>query len=311
MKKRVVHVKFTNCSFAPDDYVKCINKYSENYEATLLYKEDSRGPYVENNPIHTPTDEEMYKVLKEGNFDFVHFHNNYIDIDIPQVIHFHSPPNFNSDAIENYTKRKLVVGSIWAILPEYADCTPVPTILDIYEPLYSEQKSTHPMMIIGYSPSITHTWPCGETDKGYVETHTLLKKVFIKNKDKNVRRHVMTDMSLTECMKHKAECDILIDECVNRGYHKCSLEAMSLGKLTICSLDEEVHDVARKMMGIDNMPLHRIWMKDLEKGLQDIIDKGREYIQAEGVKTRKWMEENWNPKKVISIFEQIYEEELK
>jgi len=303
-KKKIAQVKFTNCCWVPDEMTKCINKYSDNYEATLIYLNDSEGTLKGIPTIKTPVESEMYDVLMKSNFEFIHFHNKFINVDIPSIIQYHSPPWYGSDFInKSYSGRKFVVGQYHATLSEYSDCVPVPNIIDIYDETYTIRNNENSKIRIGFSPSVLTERDCVES-KGYKETKEILER--IRDKNSNVEIDIIHGLWRDDCIRRKSESDILIDECKTNSYHRCALEAMSLGKLTICSMDDAVVNIVKKMMNVESIPMHNLWMKDLENGLQNIINRGVDYIKEEGKKTREWMEKNWNPKDIVRNFEKIY-----
>ena len=158
---------------------------------------------------------------------------------------------------------------------------------------------------IVYSPSRTSSTDKWH-DKGYTETVPILKR--ISERFKNVEIDIIGNPPIPHkaCLQRKTQADIVIDECKTNSYHRSGLEGLAMGKLTICSLDEDVSKLLKIVSESDVVPFHNIWIDTLEDFLIKTIEKGREYIIEEGKKSREWMEKHWHPKDITNEFIDIY-----
>lgn len=299
MKKCVAIHKKSNMAFAPDQLVKCINKYSSKYMAILVIS-DAMRIVVDNNI--TAFENEFNQA------EIIHFNNKNIPEinNIPQLIQYHSPPSYVN--LDYNLGPKLVIAQYQATLPEYQDCKLVRNIIDIYENIFNPAYNESETIRIGFSPSNKHDSTAYES-KGYYRTINALNN--IKSRYNNVEIDIIEGVPLRNCLQRKAKCDIIIDECATKSYHRSGLEGLAMGKLTICSLGDEVKEILQKASRapeINNrMPFYNIWIDDLERQLEGIINNGKPFIIAEGKKRRIWMEQYWNPKDIVNEYEQIYD----
>lgn len=269
---KIHQYKKTNIAWAPDELSKAINKYSTHQS-------------VVTNDVE--------------NCDLIHFHNTFCNHKKKSVIQYHSEP-FRVNLA--FSGKKLVISQYHAILKEYRDCQIVRNVLNFEDPIY-ELKEIKKLKV-GFSPSITHRhgfW----YNKGFAETKEILDKLKSKYR---IDYDIITKTSLENCIKRKSECSVIIDECVTPSWHRCTLEGLALGKLTICSVSPEIEHVMLKSSGAETIPFKNVWIQDLEEHIKGLLDLGIQYINDEGYKSRKWMEEFWHPKDIVKEFTNIYEQ---
>ena len=135
----------------------------------------------------------------------------------------------------------------------------------------------------------------------------ILKKV---SKLKNVECDIITNETLNECIKRKAKCNIIIDECVTESYHRSGLEGLALGKMTICSFGNKVENIIKETCGCDKIPFENIWIDSLENNLLKIINLGSDFINNKGIENRLWMEKYWNPLDITNEYINYYKEKI-
>ena len=282
---KIAHWKRTQIAMAPDAIVECINKYTDH--KSVLY----------NNTNNFDKD-----------IDVIHFHNQFIPNNYKSVIQYHSPPNYVN---HNFSGTKLVIAQYHALLHEYYDCDVVRNVIDflgkdnIYQKGINRWNDNDNIIRIVYSPSRTTNTDKWH-DKGYKETAPILKR--ISERFKNVEIDIIGNPPIPhkDCLQRKTQADIVIDECKTNSYHRSGLEGLAMGKLTICSLDEDVSKLLKIVSESDVVPFHNVWIDTLESFLIKTIEKGREYIIEEGKKSRKWMEKHWHPKDITNEFIDIY-----
>ena len=262
--------------------------------------------------FHSSKNKNTFIVDKD--IDIIHFHNQFIPNNHKSVIQYHSPPNYIN---QNFQGTKLVIAQYPFFFPEYYDCEAVRNIIDFIGKDNIYQKGTNRWndkgntIRIAYSPSRiknTDKWH----NKGYKETVPILERIAKKYRGVNGTTKVEIDIignppiPHRECLQRKTRADIVIDECVTDSYHRSGLEGLAMGKLTICSLGEDMQKLLKIVSGTDIIPFNNIPIYNLYDYLEDIIHKGREHIIWEGKESRKWMEEYWHPQDIINEFINIY-----
>lgn len=288
--KTVLHYKQTKIAFAPDELVKCINKYSKKYNAVLFA--DSKK-CLDNIPI----------VQSFDGADIIHCHNRIAITNCKNIImQYHSPVSY-VDTRHKY--KELVVAQYQAGLKEYKRSIPVRNIIDIYD----DQFIPHPIdnIKIGFSPSTKYDFGNKSYEsKGYPETAIILERLKQKH---GIDFDIIYNAPLTECIERKSKCSIIIDECITDSYHRSGLEGLALGKLTICSLGNKVINILQKTSGSNTVPFENIWINQLESYLLDLVSRkdAIEYIRKKGEQNREWMETFWNPVDVLNDYEKIYD----
>jgi len=296
MKKKVAHYKFTGVCHAPDQLVKCINKYSDRFEAILV---TCLQGSVETD-IHELIP--IQHIIDFSNFDIVHFHNKYTPTNKPALIQYHSPSNYVDLDFKGF---KTVIAQYQATLCDYNDCMVVRNIIDFESKEYNQIYEDNEKIRIGFAPTTKlERGDRTNVSKGYIETEEILQKIC--SKYKNVEYDLMYEIPFDECIRRKSRCDIIIDECVTKSYHRNALEGLALGKLTICSLGSDVKDIFKKISGSSYVPLVSLWIEELTYGLEKIINNGIDYIKEQGKHNRIWMEKYWHPKQIVNEFESIY-----
>ena len=315
-KRNVCHVKMTNIAYAPDFLVKCINKYGTRYNAFLigpdgLGADESWGP----RPTETLVDPDVPVTYLSGILNFeqldkvdytkyhiVHYHNKHSNVfNGPKLIQYHSEGYITYLDFPGY---RTVISQFQALLPEYKGCGIVRNIIDLYSDPYD--KPYYPEKIrIGFSPSILKSLNGSHADKGAPRTLEILNK--LKQRYPEIEIDIITKQTIPNCMNRKNKCNILIDECVTSSYHRSGLEALALGKVTICSVSNEVSDLMKKVTGSPKVPFENIWIAQLEKGLEELICQGAGAINEMGKENKEWFEKYWNPKDIVREFEDIYD----
>ena len=258
-------------AMAPDEIAQCINKYTTHTSFV-----DSR--------IHEEA-------------DIIHFHNRWEATSVKQLITYHSEPERVN---RNFHKIKSVVAQYHATLPEYSDCLPIRNIIDFNQEAYTLVKPEK--IRIGYSPSVkkkVNYW----YDKGYEKTAPILEEI---RSTMGVEIDIIHGVPLQKCIERKSKCSIIIDECVTPSYHRSSLEGLALGKMTICSISDEIQDVVEKLAG-STLPVVNVHIEYLRVFLIEILEKYNvDDLYEMGLDRRKWMEEYWNPQDIIQDYINIY-----
>jgi len=284
----IAQYKSTNIAHAPDELCKAINKYSSHQSVMVGFNGMSAPP---------------------RNTNILHCHNKVMGIQHrarkKTLVQYHSEP-FQVD-LKTPVDSRLVIAQYHATLPQYKNFKIVRNVIDFNTPQYS------PVIIddkikIGFSPSRKKKMGAWH-DKGYDKTIQILNR--IKNRFPNVEVDIIHGVPLDECIRRKSQCNILIDECVTKSYHRSGLEGLALGKLTICSMDKQVERIMKKAAGSSTQPFVNIWIDSLEKKLSALIESNdMEYILKKGEASREWMEKYWSPQVIVNDFIKIYKKAL-
>ena len=267
--------KTTNLAQCPDHLASGINKYSEH-----------RAVVSQNTSIG----------------DFVHFNNNFVFTRTPSLMHYHSEP---WRVLLNYKGFKVVNPQYHATLPEYQDCMPSKWMfMDLEDKQLYSQKIIDSRIKVGYSPSTLEG--VDTYDKGVKVTTAVLKKLKEKFPE-DFDFDIIYNVSFEECMSRKANCNIIIDECVTDSFHMSSFEGLGLGKLVICSMSSQISNNLLKISGASTNPIRNVYIKDLENFLENLVVTNQlQEVLIEGAKNRTWAEQYSGPQGIVNYWIDIY-----
>ncbi len=275
---KILMIKRSRLAEAPDELAKAINRYTPHHADV--------GPQA-----------------KTG-YNILHYHNVYTHAKHDKkLIQYHSEPSrvtfpYHFRNLPTFPKKQLVISQYHATLPEYRNCQVVKNVINFDDPSYTPTYKNRNKIKIGYSPSTTSR--VNEYyDKGYEQTKKILESI------DGIEFDIINGVSLKECIKRKADCDIIIDECVTGSFHRSGLEGLALGKMTICWLKPKVEEMLKNLVQ-DRIPFENINIDNLQSFLISKRDSPIEDIHAVGKKNREWMEEHWNPKHIAESFIEIY-----
>lgn len=316
--KLIIQIARTNCAGAIWRIHDAINRYTDHTCRTITASDMTNGrrfPHdVFLNQIH-----EVKHLLAKA--DVVHFHN-WIDHEAPEmvpykhllldkrkVLQYHTEPallqkQFRRDVIDRDDITTLVIAQ--KHLRFYPKSIPVPNLIDIWDDRLKPIERRHARLKIIYTPSDLKSYAvygntcCG---KGYPSVMPVLKRL---RDEKLIDYEVITDKTWEELMPIKRQADICIDECVTGGYHLCSLEALSQGLATIAWLDDQTQQAIHRIVGKETrLPWINVQQHDLEARLRELI-KNPVAVAQKGEESRRWIEENWNPKVLVHHFLNAY-----
>jgi hypothetical protein len=217
--KSVYHYRATPIANAPSELAKIINKFNSKYKCYVIGYQPTASTPNRCNILHAhnilPT-----KKIEAGS----------------TLLQYHSEP-WQVD-LKSQVDSRLVIAQYHAALPEYSSCKIVRNIIDFTTPGYTVNRAVGRAIRIGFSPS--RKKKMGQWhNKGYSETLAVLTNLK-KKYGALVEIDIISGVTLSECIRRKSLCNILIDECVTASYHRSGLEGLALGKLTICSISPEV-----------------------------------------------------------------------
>lgn len=315
---KVFHISKTPVAGAAGLLNRVINKYTSwdsdvHVQRLRLSAGDFSVDYLDNIP-HTQIQQKVSEA------DILHFHNcgpNDFNINSskPFIIQLHSEPRVRRMLVDRYPGKCITICQKHALLyREIQSNFPcVPNIIPINEKAYLPFYEGKKVVTVFYAPSSTVSLPdytntC--SGKGYKETVNILNKIS-KEFGKRVNVIIKTRTAKKEVLAKKQHADIVIDECVTGGYHLSSLEALSMGCITIAYLTPAIENIIRKISGCydETLPWVNTQIPQLYSTLESLIRlKQERYDKFHKLRkaSRIWMETYWNPEKLVERYIDLY-----
>jgi len=268
---QVCHYKQTPLALAPDAISEALSRY-HGIDSRLVTR-----------PEDVPT----------GGEAICHFHTKQHPVltGCRRLIQYHSPPNC-CDLRPEAPVYRLVLAQYHAMLPEFAGCRVARNVVNFEEAAYDPQWVD--TLRIGFSPSWRGKTKHG--DKGVDETVAILDRLRERH---GIEYDVIERVPLDECLRRKARCSILIDECKTGSYHRCTLEALALGKVAVCWIRPELEALLRRLYG-GSLPVVNCTLERLYAELLEVAGCG--CLAHWGEENRRWMERHWHPRDVAAEY---------
>jgi len=298
-------------------FTNAINRYTEH--ACRLITTTTRYNFGTEKDLHVPVlDEEGFGEISEllKKADILHFHlladeNTELGpVRAKEFIagkailhHHHGHPDFRSHPDkyrEKYhrLKRRVLVSTpdLLKLLPE---AVWQPNLVPINAPNYRPRSiETEKRVRVCQAPTRKDL-------KNTAEFEVIMAS--LERKYGNVEGIVIANTRHEECLRIKQRCDIHFDHM--QGYYGVSsLESLSQGKPVIAGLDEWNLKHIREFIGCEDVPWVIARNRDeLEDRIEKLIGDGvlRNSI---GMKSRRFMEQNWTEQQVLNILLRVYEE---
>lgn len=187
----------------------------------------------------------------------------------------------------------------------YPKLPTLPNLVDIHHPLMKPIEGlSRPYIKIGYAPSNIQQTESQHrqfvrsyrySSKGWFYTKPVLDKLASVP---GVIVEIYRGVEFWECMKRRRDCHIVIDEVVTGSYHRSTLEAMSHGQVVVSGIEPRVEQLLLKAAGTNVHPIVKANYITLEDVMESLVsDKQR--VHDVGVRSRQWMENNWEPQKML------------
>ena len=281
-KKVVQQYHKTKIAYAPQIISNNINKYSDKYVS-----------------INSPN--------IQHNADIIHFHNKWEPTNKKGLIQYHSQPYI---AMTDFKGSKYCIAQYPAMYKkEYGNFGLVRNIIDLDSPYYNKYVEVNKKIIVAYTPSTVGSHS-RYADKGYVETLPILEKLK-KQYPTKFDFHCITRKPLNEALRLKQEANVVIDECKTGSYHRCTLEGLAMGKMSIVYVQPEIEAMFKSVSKTDIIPYENVQLNNLEAFLFDLIRNNKmNYIIDRGQKAYEWMKTYWHHKDIVKEFEEIYDKIL-
>jgi hypothetical protein len=256
------------------------------------------------------------------NADIIHFHN-WGPEDFPQlkfenkkfIIQLHSEPQAKQILYKNHYKDCVTLAQKHTLL--YKTLPALPNLIPLYEEVYTPSFNLDNIVRVVYSPTSKVSFPnyvntCA--GKGYNETIKILDRIKSIFKDR-IEINILSGIPKCEVLAIKRKADIVIDECVTGGYHLSSLEALSMGCVTIANLKQDMLEVISQLTSspIKEIPWVNCSIPSLEIAIIEYINLRlfhKERFLDLRRKIREWMEKYWSPSIMAKKFTDLYEEKL-
>ena len=114
-------------------------------------------------------------------------------------------------------------------------------------------------------------------------------------------------VSLKEVMRDKGRSRIVIDDLVTGSYHLSGLEGLSLGRAVLCYLDERTRSILKAVSGATELPFVNVRLEDAPSVIEHLLEN-QDTIDAIGKESRRWIDRYWSEGRLVSHFEQLYED---
>lgn len=245
-----------------------------------------------------------FQEWKKGHRQFVRqFHSHphqvsrYTGLSVEQIVSSDVPQLVIAQYHERYFPLARLVPNI------------VPLSDSSYVPMPEKGEDVH----IFFSPSVQESaWLAGTPNrrwetKGYPEVSGLLTRIACKHP--NVAVTIAQDMPHAECIKHRQCSSLNIDDLVTGSYHLSSLEGLAQGVPTFAYLDERTQSVMRDVSGASELPWMNFRLEESEPAICALIEDAalrREIAEY----SRRWMEQFWDDRKMVTHFVSAYEDLL-
>lgn len=315
---RVLHISENPIAGAPIRLVKCLNKYHPDLQCRLITASANNGGRVfDYDLLVQDKDETMIKAAL-NTCDIVHFHNFYKDQALfkkwpsffntiakkPKIWQVHTQRECPFVDLNGFAKspnfaRKLVVAQYHT--RQYPECTPVPNIIDIWDPRYLPiQENNNERATFVYTPSNINLK--GWDNKGHSFTRPILNQLYAEG----YQIKIMIDMPHAETMALRKCFDIGIDQVAVPSYHLCSLENASVGLINVVNMDESCTKALLDVSGATKHPFVLAKEGTLIQVLRAEAARPKEERFNRQRASREWMETYWNPRKLVEQYYSVY-----
>ena len=323
---KVAHIALTPVAGSPIRIVKALNQYTDVESRLIVFDTKKYG----NRTFEQDLDFLEHQALALQwimNCDVLHLHqyfdlkHNVFGIDFEKlaaegkkiVRQWHSVPLALSggDAllaqkiVQDRSVAQLVVVQHQERFYPYAQL--VPNLVETQDFSLKTPDEGKPIVIF-FAPTVLISAHKSRWDtKGFVEVLPILKALkrqYGKKIGIDVVRNVPHDVLLSR----KQQADIVIDEVATGSYHLSALEALAMGKPTLCYIDLRTEWVLKNFIGVANkadLPFVNCNLLTLKSTLIELIED-KNLRLSQGSKSRLWIECHWNEVDLVQHYVQVY-----
>lgn len=294
----VVHYARTPVAGAAYQIWRCLDKYTDLNVRLINEIDRYKDGRVFPSDLVVSNSLEVADIIK--NADVIHIHNylpfglsGLIDKSCQKVIAtLHSVPRLG-----NWQNLVTFADEVYCIRQpyqqrEYQELKSLPTLFDIFEHDPNPDKSFDKIRIV-FAPS-TRVDSSHPSSKAYDKVFPILQAL---NQEQDIVEFILLEgRPYFDNLEIKRNCHIIIDDIIShhQTFHLTSIEGASFGLVGITSI------------GSPDFPFIESNFSNLKSILVDLIHN-IDKIKELGYNSRKWMEENWNPKIQVEEYLKIYQ----
>lgn len=321
----VVHVSLTPLAGSPIRIVSALNRHTRVRARLVNRAPGAYGTrrFPEDLDWSRDADEARAEIARA---DVVHFHHwfefgsdrNPFGFDFlgamkpgaRHLMHWHSSPEFTArnagvaaQTIRTASMPQLVVAQYHERY--YPLARPVPLIVDhALSAIPDERDSKTPPHVV-FTPSQSLSWHAERWEtKGKPEVTRVLRALERRG---TLRASIEQELPFDACQRLRATADVVIDDVVTGSFHTTSLEALSMGKPTICWLDARARAVLGDLCGTSDLPIVDAPLQSLERVLVELCAR-RDLLHRLGRYAHEWMRRHYREDEMIARYVGAYEE---
>lgn len=228
------------------------------------------------------------------------------------LMHWHSSPEFTArnagvDALS--LQRAPVPQLVVAQYHEryYPQAQPVPLIVEHTHSAIPPLRDTASVPHVVFTPSQSLSWHAERWEtKGKPEVAGILRALERRGV---LRASIEQELPFDACQRLRATADLVIDDVVTGSFHTTSLEALSMGKPTLCWLDARARAVLSELTGTTDLPIVDVPLHALERVLVELCAQ-RELLHRLGRYAHDWMREHYREEDMVTRYVRAYDELL-
>jgi len=288
---KVVMLSRTALASAPYETMKCLNKYTDLEVRWIALKTSyNDGRVFPSDIIYNRNKKECMDIINSA--DILHIHNEPFPLLPDQLkkkmlVQFHSVPKRPS--CQELMKKTRHYYTIKQPLQEfhYSGMNSLPNLIDCYE--YKPIKRNIDKLKVVFAP--TNKWKVTMAgSKGYEE----VQKIIFDFKN-DIHFDIFSDLAYTENLLRKQDSDIIIDDIINQTFHRTSLEGCCFGLVVLTNCNKSGF-LCTNLATLKNNLYHLI--------------KNRKMVDDLKIKSRQWIENEWNPKEMCKYYVDAYNKVL-
>lgn len=323
----VVHVSLTPLAGSPIRIVSALNRHTPVRARLVNRAPGAYGSrrFPEDLDWTRDSDEARAEIARA---DIVHFHHwfafgstaNPFGFDFlcalkpgaRHVMHWHSSPEFTARAagVDPQTLRDAAIPQL--VVAQYHEryyprARPAPLIVDHALSAIPHVAGSSGVPHVVFTPSQSLSWHAERWEtKGKPEVARVLRTLERRGV---LRASIEQELPFDACQRLRATADIVIDDVVTGSFHTTSLEALSMGKPTICWLDARARAVLSELTGTNDLPLIDAPLHALERVLVELCAQ-RDLLRDLGQYAHDWMRRHYREEDMIARYVAAYDELL-
>jgi hypothetical protein len=327
----VLHFSITPLAGSPIRIVRALNAHTNVEARHIVLDANAYGTRTfETDLIWQHDRDEIQTLLDRA--DILHFHHffdlrqNPFEINFLKwerghrriLRQFHSNPLFIS-RYTGFSVEEIVASNVpQLVISQYHEryfpwARLVPNIVPISDPIYLPSTTQRDDIQIFYAPTSQESaWSADTPDrrwdtKGYPEVSALLLNFTSQYPD--VVARIVQDLPHIECLKHRRDSSINIDDMVTGSYHLSSLEGLAQGVPTFAYLDDRTQSVLREISGANELPWMNFRFEESEAALR-VLTEDTVLRHEIASYSRRWMEKFWDDRLMVIHFVNAYQDLL-